>query len=478
MRKFDLVVIGGGVAGMVASVGAARFGARVAMVDNVSLGGDCLRAGCVPTKRLVQSAKVASLFRRAEEFGILNGNSEVDFRKVMEGMRRTRSRIAENDDPERFRKMGVEVVFGAGRFLDSHVFEVGGVRLEGAHFIIATGSRPVIPPIPGLREAGALTNETALELERLPSKLVILGAGPIGIEFAQIFSRLGSKVTVIEKDGRILPREDEEAAAMLRSVLESEGIGILTGREVREAGAKGGLREVVVAAADGSTEVLEADELMIAIGRAPNVDGLGLEAAGVEYGRKGIRVDEHLRTSTKHIYACGDVTGHMMFTNVAEYHAGVALGNIIFPLIKRKLDYRAVPWTTFSDPELARVGMTEAEAREKYGRQARVYRFPFERVDRAVIEGEAAGMVKVVCRGKRIVGAHILGPNGGELIHEYVLAMREKLPVGSVSRAMHVYPTLAMGSKRASDEYYAERLFKGWVPKAVSWMIRLERRGG
>lgn len=477
MKKFDLIVIGGGVAGMVASVGAARFGARVAMVDNVSLGGDCLRAGCVPTKRLVQSAKLAALLRRAEEFGILNGRAEVDFKKVMEGMRRTRSKIAENDDPERFRKMGVEVIFGKGQFVDAHTFEVNGERLEGVHFIIATGSRPVVLPIPGLREAGVLTNETALELERLPASMIILGAGPIGIEFAQIFSRLGSKVTVVEKDNRILPREDEETAGMLRSVLESEGIRIMTGCEVKEARTSGGLKEVV-ATIDGRQEVLSADELMIAIGRAPNADGLGLEAAGVEYDRKGIKVDEHLRTSQKNIYACGDVTGHMMFTHVAEYHAGIALSNIIFPLLKRKLDYRVVPWTTFSDPELARVGLTEDEAREKYGKNVHVYRFPFERVDRAVIEGEVTGMVKVVCKGKQIVGTHILGPNAGELIPEYVLAMREKLPVSSISRAIHVYPTLAMGSKRASDEYYAERLFKGWVPKAVNWIIRMERRTG
>ncbi|MEK6758213.1 MAG: mercuric reductase [Deltaproteobacteria bacterium] len=474
MKKFDLVIIGGGVAGLVSASGAAQLGARVALVDSVSLGGDCLRSGCVPTKRLVYSARVASLMRRAGEFGLEGEPLKVNFQKVMQGMRDVRAEIGKNDDPERFRKMGVDVAFGQGQFIDPHTFEVNGERLWGRKFIIATGSRPVILPIPGLKESGALTNETALELDRLPGSIAILGAGPIGMEFAQVFSRLGSKVTVIEKMGQILSREDKELSDELFKILSAEGIRIDVCTEVKEVRRDGELKSLSAHCPTGD-KTYEADEVMIAIGRAPNVECLNLEAAGVEYdGRKGIKADETLRTSQKHIYACGDVVGHYAFTHVAEYHAGIAISNALFPLIKRKVDYRVVPWTTFTDPELARAGLTEDEAKEKYGsKEVHVYRFQFKDVDRAVIEGEGHGLIKLVCDSKaRILGAHILGPHAGELIHEYVLAIRENLPVTKISRAIHVYPTDSQGVKRAADQYYKEKLFTGWFPKLAKWLIR------
>lgn len=475
MKEFDLIIIGGGVAGLVSASGAAQLGARVALIDKTSLGGDCLRTGCVPTKRLVASAKVASLLRRAGEFGIKTGSVEVDFPAVMDAMRRTQARIAENDDPERFRRMGVDVVFGSGKFLDPHTFEVNGERLRGRSFIIATGSSPVVPSVPGLREAGPLTNETALGLKKLPASIVILGGGPIGVEFAQIFARLGSKVTMIERQGQVLSREDKELSSLLRDYLAEDGVETAFNTEVKEVRVEGGLKAVYTRSPEGE-RVFRAEEVMAALGRRPNVEGLALDAAGVEFdARKGVKTDEHLKTTQPHIYAAGDCIGSFAFTHVAEYHAGIALGNALLPVFKRKLDLSTVPWTTFVDPELARAGLTEDEAREKHG-NIKVYRFPFASIDRAVIEGEPRGLIKVITDKKsRILGAHILGPGAGELLPEFTLAMRKGIPISDISKTIHVYPTRSMGLKRVADEYYKERLFTGWFPKASKAIIRRGR---
>lgn len=474
MEVYDLVIIGGGVAGLVAASGGAQFGARVALIDRESLGGDCLHYGCVPTKRLVHSAKVASLMRRGREFGLEGKPMTVNFPEVMNNMRRVQREVGVHDDPDRFRKLGVEVIFGEGRFTDRHTFEVGGERIMGRKFLISTGSSPVMLPIPGLKEAGALTNITALALEKLPERIAILGAGPIGMEFGHVFQRLGAKVTVIEKMGQILPREEQELSDRLQGLLEEEGMEIVTCTEVREIRVEG-KEKLIEANCPTGDKTFTVDEVMIAIGRSPNVEGLGLEAAGVEYDkRKGIKVDKTLRTSVKHIYACGDVVGPYAFTHMAEYHAGIALANALFPLISRKVDYRVVPWVTYTDPELGRVGMTEAEARERYGNsKVSVYRFEFRDVDRAVIEGEGHGMIKLVCdKKKRLLGAHLLGPHAGELLHEYVLAMKANLPITTISQTIHVYPTTSQAVKRACDQYYREKFFTGWFPRIAKRLIK------
>lgn len=477
MSNFDLVIIGGGVGGLVAASGAAQLGAKVALIDKESLGGDCLHYGCVPTKRLVHSAKVAALMRRAGEFALEGEPLKVNFARVMEGMRAVQAEIGKNDDPERFRKMGVEVVFGAGRFIDPHTFEVGGQKITGKRFLIATGSSPAILPIPGLKEAGALTNVTALQLDHLPQSIAILGAGPIGMEFAQVFERLGSHVTVIEKAGQILPREEKELSDILQGVLIAEGMEIHTCTEVLEVKREND-KKVLMLRCETGDKTITVDEVMIAIGRSPNVEGLGLENIGVAFDRrKGIAVDSTLRTSVKHIYACGDVTGPYAFTHMAEYQAGLVVSNALFPFVNRKADYRVVPWVTYVDPELGRVGLTEAEAKEKYGEQrVQVFRFPFKDVDRAIIEGEGHGLIKLVCdRKNRLLGAHLLGPHAGELLHEYVLAMKYGIPITKISQTIHVYPTLSQAVKRACDQYYRETLFKGWFPKIARKLIRLIR---
>lgn len=475
MGSYDLVIIGGGVGGLVAASGAAQLGAKVALVEKESLGGDCLHWGCVPTKRLVHSAKVALLLRRSGEFG-MEGSYRVDFRKVMAGMRAVQQEIGKNDAPARFRKMGVEVIFGSGHFLDPYTFEVDGRKLRGRKFLIATGSRPVLLPIAGLAEAKPLTNISALQLDELPRSMVILGAGPIGLEFAQIFARLGTKITVVEKMGQVLPREDKEVADQLEAILKAEGIDIVTCMEVKSVTrTETGRRFVAGQCEIHGTLNLEVDEVMIAIGRAPNVEGLDLEAAGVTYDkRKGIKTDLSLRTSQKHIFACGDVSGPFPFTHVAEYQAGIVVSNALFPFVNRKADYRVVPWTTYTDPELGRVGLTEEEARKQYGdSRIQIFRFPFKEVDRAVIDAEGHGLIKLVCdRKNRILGAHVLGPHAGELLHEYVLAMKARLPITQLSQTIHVYPTLSQAVKRACDQYYKQKLFRGWFPKLARKLIR------
>ncbi len=482
MERYDLVIIGGGVAGLVCASGAAQFGARVALVDKARLGGDCLWAGCVPTKRLVRSALVASMIRRSSEFGIFTEGMRVDFPRVMASMREVQKNIGERDDPERFRKMGVEVIFGEGegegRFVDETAFEVGGRTLSGRKFLIATGSGPAMLPIPGLKEAGPLTNISALELKELPGSIAILGAGPIGMEFAQIFARLGSRVTMILRHDQVLPREDRELSDRLQKVFEAEGIKIEVNTEVVDVKREGG-KVVINARCDSVPKRYETDEIMIAIGRAPNVRGLALEAAGIEYDeRKGIKVDNTLRTSNRRVFAAGDVVGPYAFTHVAEYHASIVLSNALFPFMKRKVDYRVVPWTTFTDPEFARVGMTEKEALAGFGPGVTVYRHLFSDNDRAVIEGEPNGMIKLVCdRKQRILGAHILGPGAGELLAEYVLAMKTKTPITKISQSIHAYPTVAQGLKRAADQYYREKFFgAGWFPALARWLVKRGRR--
>ena len=481
IQGYDLVVIGGGAGGLVAALGGARLGAKTALVEKRKLGGDCLHYGCVPSKTLIYSAKVYSLIRRAEEFGIGPTQTQLDFKKVMQRMRDVQGKIGEHDRPENFEKQGIKVIFGEGHFEDDHTFAIDGRKLYAKRFIIATGSRPVILPIPGLKESGVLTNETAIDtLDTLPSSIAILGAGPIGMEFAQVFLRLGSKVTVIEKMGQILPREDKEIADTLEGILRQEGMQIVTCTEVksvRSSGSKKLLEAVCPLGAThpGAGETFEVDEVMIAIGRAPNVEGLGLEVAGVAYTKKGITVNEKMQTSRKHIFAVGDVVGSFPFTHMAEHQGGVALSNAFFPFLGRKADYSAVPWVTYTDPELGRLGETEAEAREKYG-SVRVYRFPFQSTDRAIIEGEERGFIKVICDKKGfILGAHVLGPNGGELLHEFTVAKKNRLPIGQLSSTIHAYPTLAQAVRKSADQYYTEKLFKGFLPKLARLLVRVSR---
>ena len=471
MKDFDLTVIGGGAGGLNVASGAVQLGARVALVEKDKLGGDCLYYGCVPTKALIQSAKVASLIKRSKEYGFNDTNISFDFKNVMAHMREVISKIGVNDDPKRFEDMGVKLFFGDGRFVDPHTFELNGRTITSKKFVISTGSRAVAIPINGLENIKYLTSESALELDSLPKSIIILGAGPIGLEFAQVFARLGVKVTVVEKMGQVLPREDKEISDTLESILKEERIEIHTCLSVLQVKEEGN-QKIVVAECSGQEKTFKADEFMLAIGRAPNLEGLNLEAAGVKVEHRNIVVNSSMRTTARNIWACGDVTGQYLFTHVAEYQAGLVVANALIPFMKRKANYRVVPWVTYTDPELGRVGLTEDEARQKY-RNIKVYKYDVKDLDRAVIEGEDKGIIKIVCTKKgKILGAHVLAPQGGELLHEFVLAMQNNLGVGSITRTIHVYPTLSQAVRRTTNKYYAEKIFSGWIPKVTKKLIR------
>lgn len=476
METFDLAVVGAGTGGLVTAAGASQFGAKVALIERDRLGGECLYTGCVPSKTLIRSAKVVSLMRRASEFGIKIPRYEVDFPAMMARARNVIATVGKHDSPERFQKLGVTVIHGDASFVSSDTLQVGDGRIQSKKFVVATGSRSTTPPVEGLKEAGFLTHVEALNLSQQPKSLVILGAGPIGLEFAQLFCRLGTKVTVLEVLGQILPREDAEVARRLEEYLRAEGVEIYTCTRAFKVEVKNG-RKVVHASCEveGPTKdavTFTADEILVAAGRAPNIEGLGLERVEVATDKKGIVIDNYLRTTAKNIWACGDVTGKYLFTHVAEYQARLLVGNILFPF-RRRADYRVVPWTTFTDPEVAHVGLTEAEAREKYGATVRVYRHSFGDVDRAVAEGEPLGFVKVVCGSKgRILGAHILGPQAGDLLQPLVLAMKQGMAIGTISQTIHAYPTLVEINRRAADQFYREKIFSGWAGKLLRGWVR------
>lgn len=474
-NDYDLVAIGGGTAGLVTSAGAAALGARTALVERDRLGGECLWTGCVPSKAMIGSARIADAFRRAGAFGLAPRDPAPDGSAVLESVREVRARVQPHDDPARFRAMGVDVVEGEARFLSPEEIEVGSRRIRGRKFVIATGSRPAIPPIEGLETAGYYTHETAFDRETLPGSVLILGGGPIGIEFAQAYARLGVDVAVVEMEDRILPREDPELSVRLEEALAGEGIRILTGRRAVEAAPAGEGVSVAVEGPDGR-RVLEAAAVLVAAGRKPNVEALGLEAAGVETGPEGVVVDDRLRTSRHHIFAAGDVTGGLRFTHVADHEARSVVRNALFPFPSR-VRYDSVPWCTFTDPELAHVGLTEAEARERDGDGVRTYVYDLEGLDRAITDRAASGCVKLVTDARgRILGGHLLAPEAGTMIAEVALAMEHGLRVGDLSRLVHAYPTMAEGVRRAADLYYRAKLTdrtRRWLHRWLSLARRL-----
>lgn len=481
---YDMVIVGGGVGGLVTASGLARLGGDVCLVEKEEgrLGGDCLYYGCVPSKTLIRTAHLAQKMRNADRMGLPAHDPDVDFSAVMDRMWSVIEHLEEHDDPERFRRMGVDVRFGEGSFRGPHEFELNGDVITGRRFLIATGSRPALPPIDGLEDIDYLTSETALRLDSLPDSMIVIGGGPIGLELGQTFQRLGCDVSLIETLPCILPKEDQEIACLAHEQLEEDGLTIAT--EVRAESVRRDGEAVVLEARNGEKrETLRADSLLLATGRRPNLEGLALEAAGVEYEEDGIPVDRRMRTNQSHVYAVGDVTGLYPFTHVAEYQAGIVVGNIMaapIPFYHRRADYDVVPWCTFTDPEVARVGITEDAALEEYGEDGvRVDRFSFRDQDRAVIEAENRGMVKLVYRrkwlGVELVGAHIVGPSAGEIIHEYVLAMNNGIPPSGLSGTIHIYPTVSQAVKRGVDQYFGDVLFEGWIPSLTRWYLKLTR---
>jgi pyruvate/2-oxoglutarate dehydrogenase complex dihydrolipoamide dehydrogenase (E3) component len=471
--EFDIVVIGGGSAGLVVAAGAAQLGARVALVEKHELGGDCLHTGCVPSKTLIRSAKIAHLMRTAERYGIPSAEPAVRLADVMERVAAVISRVSRHDSPERFRGLGVDVVFGAGRFVDAAVFEVGGRRLAAKTFVIATGSRPAVPPIPGLDRVPFLTNESIFDLREDVPALAIIGAGPVGVEMAQAFARLGSRVTVIDVAAGLLPREDRDLAAVVETRLRNEGVDFRFATTITSVEGVSGSIRLGVRGNEGDAGEIVASHLLIAVGRRANVDGLALDAAGVAVDHGHVVVDTRLRTTNPRIFAAGDVTGGHLFTHVAGHHGGIVLRQALFRMFWSKPS-AVVPWCTYTDPELARVGLSEDEARERRI-DHRVYRFAFDDLDRAHTEGATDGHAKILTdpRG-RLLGAAIVGAQAGELIHEYVLALQHGMKAADVAGPIHVYPTLAEINKRVAEQ----RLKAGLTPTSKAWIKRLLRLRG
>ncbi|MHB1556999.1 MAG: mercuric reductase [Isosphaeraceae bacterium] len=468
--RYNLVVIGAGTAGLVTAAGAAGLGARVALVEKHLMGGDCLNVGCVPSKALIRAARAVAAVRDAVGFGVrIDGDIAVDFATVMDRMRRVRAEISPHDSAARFRDLGVDVFLGSGRFIGLDALEVAGRTLRFRKAVIATGARASAPPIPGLDDAGYLTNETVFSLTALPRRLAVIGAGPIGCELAQAFARFGAEVTLLEGQHQILGNEDRDAAALVESSLRRDGIEINCCCNITRV-LRDGREKVLTMECAGENRQLRVDEILVGVGRAANVEGLGLETAGVAYDGAGVMVDDQLRTTNPRIFAAGDVCSRFKFTHAADALARLAIQNALF-LGRARAGALTMPWCTYTDPEIAHVGLYEAQA-QKRGIPVRTFVQEFRDVDRAVLDGETAGFVKVHVREgtDRIIGATIVGRHAGEMISELTLAMVGGLGLKDLSRTIHPYPTQAEAIKKVGDAYnrtrltpFVQGLFRRWL---------------
>lgn len=458
---YDVIVIGGGAAGLTASGISANFGAKTLMVERHRLGGDCTWTGCVPSKAILKAAKVAQHIREANEYGLIDTSVMVDFKSVMNRVRHIREEVYEDADrPEIYENMGIEVIAAQAAFVDDHTVELrsenGNKRVTSRYFVIAAGASAWVPPIEGIDGVPYLTNESLFELDDFPEHLAIVGSGPIGTEMSQAFTRLGSQVTVFERGDQIMGKDDPELATLLQGKLEKEGITYRLNSSVNRVESNGTDIKVFYEA-NGATASLDVNQVLLATGRRPNLAGLNLDAAGITYTKHGISVNDRCRTNKKHIYAIGDVTGRYQFTHMSEHMAKIATTNMLLK-IPMKIDSRNVPWVTFTDPELGHVGATEKQlqaAEINY----EVYHFPYTKVDRAVTESESTGLIKVYAKkfNGKIYGADVLGTSAGELIGEYGLAMRNGLSLRQIADTIHAYPTYGLGARRAADQWYVRK---------------------
>jgi pyruvate/2-oxoglutarate dehydrogenase complex dihydrolipoamide dehydrogenase (E3) component len=464
--QFDLAIIGAGSAGLSVAAAAAQFGEKVVLFEKGEMGGDCLNTGCVPSKALLAAAKAAQAHRSSAPFGVTPDDPKIDFAKAMAHVESVISTIAPLDSQERFEGLGVTVVRAAVRFTGATTVEANGTSYTARRIVIATGSRAGVPPIPGINDVPFFTNETIFKNRNLPKHLIVIGGGPIGMEMALAHRRLGSEVTVLEAF-QPLAKDDPELTKVVLDSLEAEGIKIRGGIKIeRIEKSKPGIR---VVAAD--SEIIEGSHLLVAAGRTANVDGLDLEKAGVDFTKRGITVDQGLRSvSNKRVYAAGDVAGGLQFTHVAGYHAGLIIRNALFRLpVKNRTDI--IPWVTYTDPELAHVGLTEKDAKAQYGESIRVLRWQFHENDRAIAEGKAKGLVKLVtAKNGRILGCSIVGPNAGDLIAMWTLAITQKLKVSAIAGMVLPYPTLGEAGKRAAITYYAGVTEKPLIRKLIGFL--------
>ncbi len=457
-ERYHLVVVGAGTAGLVTAAAGAGLGARVALVERRLLGGDCLNYGCVPSKAVIRSARAWHDARTGRErFGAPAVSGEGDFAAAMERMRRLRAGISDHDSARRFTDLGVDVFIGNGRFIAGDAVEVAGARLRFRRAVVASGARPVAPPIPGLDEVGYLTNEDFFTLTELPGRLGVLGGGPIGCEMAQAFARFGSRVTLFDKSPHVLPREDADAAEIVQQALIRDGVALELGVEVGRIHRDGGAITVAFER-DGQPGSTTVDRLLVAVGRAPNLEGMGLEAAGVEFDRGGVRVDDRLRTSNARVYAVGDVASKFKFTHMADALARIAIQNALF-FGRAKASDLVVPWCTYTSPEIAHVGMYEQDARDA-GHQVESLTVPLGDNDRAILEGADEGFLRLhLKKGKdRILGATLVADHAGDMIGELSLAVTRKIGLAKISSVIHPYPTQAEVIKKAADTWRRGKL--------------------
>ncbi len=475
-RRFDtnMVVIGAGSGGLVAALIAATVKAKVTLVERHRMGGDCLNTGCVPSKSLLRSAKILSYVARAEEFGFKSASVDFDFADVMERVQCIIKKIEPNDSVERYTGLGVDCVMGDATIVSPYRVRVGEREIATRSIVLATGGAPFVPPIPGLEEAGYVTSDTVWELRALPRRFVVLGGGPIGCELAQAFRRFGAEVVQVERNPHLLMREDADVVDLMQSQFAAEGIRVLASHEARRVEVANGEKRLICAGADGQETAVAFDEMLVAVGRAPNTAGLGLEEVGVALDERGaVEVDDYLRTSVPTIYACGDVIGPYQFTHTASHQAWYAAVNPLFSPFKRfKADYRVIPWTTFTDPEVARVGLNEQQA-ERQGVPVEVTRFHLDELDRALADEEGRGFVKVLTPpGKdRILGVTIVGHHAGDLMAEFIFAMKWGLGLKKVMGTIHIYPTLAEASKFAASTWRKKHVPEG----LLGWVERFHR---
>ena len=474
---YDIGIIGGGAAGLTVTSGAAQLGAKTLLIEKEEkLGGDCLHFGCVPSKTLIRTAQAYYTMKNSQAFGLPPVEvPPVDFAKVKERIQSVIETIQKHDSEERFCSLGAKVKFGEPAFKDEHSVDLNGESFSAKSWVVASGSSPDVPSIEGLEKTPYMTNKEIFSLDRLPASMIILGAGPIATEMAQAFCRLGTKVSVVQRSGQILSKEDKDMADKVMQVLASEGVAFYLNTSVLGVKDLRHGKEVHIKNKEGETAFLKAEQILVAMGRDPNIHSLNLEGIGVELDRKGIQVDERMRSTQKHIYAAGDVTGAFQFTHAAGYEGGIVVSNAIFHL-PRKVDYTFFPWCTYTDPELASIGMNEKTA-EEAGIQYAVISEYFKDNDRSLAEGERVGKIKMLLGGdEKPIGVQILGPQAGELLCEWVAVLNGKVKLSTLASAVHPYPTLGEINKRAAGAYLSPKIFSDNVKKGLKFFFHLKGR--
>ena len=474
---YDIGIIGGGAAGLTVASGAAQLGAKTLLVEKEkALGGDCLHYGCVPSKTLIRSAQVYHLMKNSTAFGLPAIETQpVDFQAVKKRIQSVIETIQKHDSEERFCSLGAKVQFGEPSFVDEHSVRLNGDKVSARNWVIATGSSPSVPAVEGLDKTPYITNKEIFTLDQLPSSMVILGAGPIAIEMAQAFCRLGTKVSVVQRSGQILTKEDKDMADEIMKVLGSEGVTFHLNASVLRVKDLGSEKELVLKDGEETPISLKAEKILVAMGRDPNVKALGLEGIDVEFDRKGIKVDDRMRTTRKHIYAAGDITGTYQYTHAAGYEGGIVVSNAIFHL-PRRANYTFLPWCTYTDPELASIGMNEKRAREA-GMEYSIWTEPFKSNDRSLAEGEQAGKIKLLLdKSEKPLGVQILGPQAGELVSEWVAVLNGKVKLSTLATAVHPYPTLGEINKRVAGTLLSQKVFSERVRKGLKFFFNLKGR--